>query len=407
MLTPMSESEIEKMREAGRINALAHVAVEKSLTAGITTVELDAIAGQVISQHGCTPSFLTEYGFPANICISVNEEIGHGLPGNRVIQLGDVVKVDIGAEFGGFHSDSARTHIVGAPSKQVRNLVEATQNALAAGIQSAQPGGRLSDISHAIFSTVDSAGYQLVRNACGHGIGRKIHEDPLIPNFGPSNRGPQIRPGMVFAIEPIVTDGSRFTRRDENGWTNITADLSYSAHFEHTVLITEHGPEILTGSLVSSAGPASEQKTENFITRPLQDADRQLLLKMANEQMNPILIEAWGQMVDPGILDEADSFTFVIETEKGKTAGFYTVCEVEGSLFLKTIVIDAPYQGKGIGKQVLLELEQMAQSEGYPAIELWVQTNNHRAIAIYEKLGYAVVDHPFFNTVAMRKAFVR
>lgn len=423
MIPIRSASQIEKLRKAGHINAMAHQAVKEHLVVGVTTEELDEMARRVIVSHGGTPSFETEYGFPGAVSVSINEEIGHGVPGKRVIQSGDLVKVDIGVEFEGYHSDCAMTHIVGTSEASSVELLETAKFAMEQGIEHAMPGKHLSDISHAIFTTIDTRGYSLIRNAFGHGIGQHLHEEPYIANFGPPHHGPTIRPGMVLAIEPLVSNGSRYVKELDNKWTTVTADGSYSAHFEHTVLITAEGAEILTALPGQSARVEKEQarlhegepggwtpsgfKTEygpEISVRKMQPDDRDTLLRIANEQMNPILLEAWGQRVEPGILDTEEAVTCVIETADGQTAGFYTWNEQEHALFLHTIVIDKPYQGRGIGKLVIRKLEYAARGKNLPAIELWVQSNNRKAISLYEKLGFVPMDHPFFNTIAMKKS---
>lgn len=213
---------------------------------GITTGELDHYAQQRIRELGGKPSFLGYNGFPGAVCISINEEVIHGIPGMRVIQLGDVVSLDIGVYHGGFHGDSAATIIVGTVAPEVTSLVETTRQALQAGLAKVRPGARLSDVSHAIEQTVIANGCSVVRDFVGHGVGRNLHEEPQVPNFGAPGRGPLLKPGMTLAIEPMVNlGGAKVTVLDDK-WTVVTLDGKPSAHFEHTVAVLDEGMEILT-----------------------------------------------------------------------------------------------------------------------------------------------------------------
>ena len=246
MITTKSRHELEIMREAGRIVAMAHDAVKKLIAPGITTSELDAAVEKVILQAGATPSFKGYQGFPAAICASVNEELVHGIPGSRKLNEGDIISVDIGAFYKGYHGDSANTFAVGAISDAAQKLLDVTEASLHEGIKMAKSGNRLSDISHAIQVFVEAEGMSIVRDYVGHGIGREMHEPPQVPNYGPPGRGIRLRPGHVLAIEPMVNLGGLEVRTLADNWTVITEDGSLCAHFEHTVAITEEGPEILT-----------------------------------------------------------------------------------------------------------------------------------------------------------------
>jgi methionyl aminopeptidase len=242
-----SPQEIAKMRRAGRIVADTIDAVTASVRPGITTGDLDAIAEKVIVDAGAIPSFKGYRGFPASICASLNQEVVHGIPGRRTLQEGDILSLDFGAIWEGYHADSAVTVFVGeSPSAEAEKLVRVTEESLEAGISQAKPGNHLSDISSAVQQVVEGAGFAVVREYVGHGIGRNLHEDPQIPNYGPPGRGPELKPGLVIAIEPMVNMGSWETRVLADGWTVVTADDSLSAHFEHTVALTDEGPEILT-----------------------------------------------------------------------------------------------------------------------------------------------------------------
>ena len=246
MIILKTKEEIETIRQAGRIVALTAAEVAKAIRPGVKTKELDEIAEAFIRAHHAKPSFKGYRGFPGSICVSVNEELVHGIPGERRLRDGDIVTLDIGAEFDGYHADSAWTYPVGTISEEDRRLLEVTERALYEGLKYATPNNRLSDISHAIQTTVEAAGFSIVREYVGHGIGRNLHEEPQILNYGPPNKGPRLKPGMVLAIEPMVNAGERFVKTLSDNWTVVTVDGSRCAHFEHTVAITETGCEILT-----------------------------------------------------------------------------------------------------------------------------------------------------------------
>jgi methionyl aminopeptidase len=246
MIICKSKSELDIMREAGRIVALTHIELAKVIRPGITTKDLDDIADKFIRSMGATPSFKGYGGFSGSICTSVNEELVHGIPGNRVLQDGDIISLDIGAEINGYHGDSAWTYAVGKITDEAKMLMDVTEQSLYKGLEQALPGSRLSDVSHAIQSYVEAAGFSIVREYVGHGIGRNLHEDPQIPNYGPPGRGPRLKPGMVLAIEPMVNAGERYVRTLEDKWTVVTVDKSLCAHYEHTIAITDDGYEILT-----------------------------------------------------------------------------------------------------------------------------------------------------------------
>jgi methionyl aminopeptidase len=242
-----SSEELERMRRAGRVVAATIDRLVERVRPGMTTGELDGIAEDAIQSAGAVPSFMGYRGFPASICTSVNEEIVHGIPGKRRLREGDVLSLDVGAIWEGYHGDSAVTVFVGEPrSDQVEKLVRVTEESLEAGIAQIRPGNRLSDISHSIQQVAEGAGFTVVREYVGHGIGQSLHEDPPIPNYGPPGRGPELRPGLVVAVEPMVNVGGWETRLLADEWTVVTADGSLSAHFEHTIAVTEDGPEVLT-----------------------------------------------------------------------------------------------------------------------------------------------------------------
>ncbi|AYA74132.1 type I methionyl aminopeptidase [Bacillus sp. Y1] len=246
MIICKTPREIEIMREAGRIVALTHQELKKHIVPGITTKELDKIAEAFIRKHDAIPSFKGYNGFTGSICASVNEELVHGIPGNRVLNNGDIISIDIGAEYNGYHGDSAWTYAVGSIDEETQRLLDVTEESLYKGLNEAKPGDRLSNISHAIQTYVEANGFSVVREYVGHGIGQDLHEDPQIPHYGPPNKGPRLKPGMVLAVEPMVNAGSRYVKTLADDWTVVTVDGSMCAHFEHTIAITETGFEILT-----------------------------------------------------------------------------------------------------------------------------------------------------------------
>ncbi len=241
-----SNQEIAAMRQAGRIVAVVLEMLKQQVRPGIKTKELDTIAARELERLGAKPSFKGYRGFPANLCVSVNDEIVHGVPGKRVLEEGDIVSLDCGAIFMGFQGDAAVTVGVGNISSQAEQLMETTQGALKAGIAAAYPGVRLGDISAAIQHYAESRGYSVVREYTGHGIGRKMHEEPQIPNFGLPGQGLVLKKGMALALEPMVNIGDWRTRLGDNHWTVFSSDGSLSAHFEHTIAITDAEPEVLT-----------------------------------------------------------------------------------------------------------------------------------------------------------------
>ncbi|HXG39582.1 MAG TPA: type I methionyl aminopeptidase [Candidatus Limnocylindrales bacterium] len=247
MVTRKSREEIEKMRRAGRIVAEVLALVESELRPGVSTGYLDRIAERYIRSAGAIPSFKGYHGFPASLCISIDDEVVHGIPGDRIIREGQVVSVDAGAIVEGWHADAARTFYVGGePPEPVRRLIETTRLAMLAGIAAAVPGNRVGDISAAVEDVAAPAGYGIVRQYVGHGIGTEMHQEPQVPNYRTPARGIRLEPGICLAIEPMLTLGSHEVETKADGWTVVTRDGSLAAHFEHTIAITEEGPEILT-----------------------------------------------------------------------------------------------------------------------------------------------------------------
>lgn len=241
-----SSTEIERMRQAGRIVALILERLRHEIRPGMATAELDELTVREAERYGVKPSFKGYHGYPANLCVSVNDEVVHGIPGDRVLREGDIVSLDFGAIYEGLQADAAVTVGVGQISSEAQRLVEATQGALMAGIQRCRPGARLGDVSAAIQEYVESRGFSVVREYSGHGVGRELHEDPQVPNFGSPGSGPRLRQGMTLALEPMVNAGGWLTRVAPNHWTVLTADGSLSAHFEHTIVIAAGGAEVLT-----------------------------------------------------------------------------------------------------------------------------------------------------------------
>ena len=246
-VTIKSAREIELMREAGRLLALVHEELAKIIRPGISTKDIDRACEEMIRSYGCTPNFLNYQGYPGSVCVSVNEEVVHGIPTDRhIIQEGDIVSLDTGLIYQGYHSDAARTHAVGKVSSEAQKLMDVTKQSFFEGIKMAKAGNHLFDISNAIDAYIRPYGYGIVRDLVGHGIGTHLHEEPEIPNFAQRRRGLRLQPGMTLAIEPMVNLGTADVRWMKDGWTVISADHSLSAHYENTILITEGEPEILT-----------------------------------------------------------------------------------------------------------------------------------------------------------------
>ena len=250
-ITIKSSRELDLMRQAGKVVAKAKAAVKEAIKPGATSAEMDALAEEVIRSNGAIPSFkgykpTPSMPFPATLCFSFNDELVHGIPGNRKMKEGDIVSVDCGAIVEGFHGDSAFTVRVGEITQEAQTLIDVTNESLYEGIEKAVVGGRLTDISHAVQEYAEKRRFSVVREYVGHGIGRALHEEPSIPNFGDPGKGPLLIPGMVIAIEPMLNIGGWKTRQLPDKWTVVTADNSLSAHFEHTILISKEGPQVLT-----------------------------------------------------------------------------------------------------------------------------------------------------------------
>jgi methionyl aminopeptidase len=249
MIPIKNAGEIEALRRSAALLVKTFHAVEIAVRPGTATEELDEIAYRTITEGGGSPAFKGYNGYPATVCVSIDEQVVHGIPGPRIIREGEIVSLDIGVNLNGFFSDAAKSYAVGTVSPEKRRLVETTRAALAEGIRQCRTPNRLSDISHAIQCAAEEKGFSVVRELVGHGIGRAMHEEPQVPNFGAAHRGPRLQAGMVFAIEPMINTGSERVRILEDGWTVVSEDGAPSAHFEHTVLITGNRPEILTAGI--------------------------------------------------------------------------------------------------------------------------------------------------------------
>lgn len=246
MIVLKSRAEIEKMRVAGRVVAGALAGMREMVRPGVSTAELDRFAEDYIRKQGAKPAFKGYMGYPATICASINEVVVHGIPSARVLNEGDIVGIDLGAVADGYYGDAAVTFAVGEVSDEVGRLMAVTAECLARAVESAVVGNRVSDISHAVQAHAEENGFSVVREFVGHGIGRKLHDEPQIPNFGPPGQGPRLKAGMTLAIEPMINMGVYQTVVLDDGWTAVTRDRKPSAHFEHTIVVTEDGPEILT-----------------------------------------------------------------------------------------------------------------------------------------------------------------
>ena len=246
MIIVKSEREIELMRRAGKITAAARALAGEMVKPGVTTREIDKAVFHFIRSQGAEPSFLNYNGYPASVCVSVNDEIIHGIPGPRVLKEGDIVSVDVGAYIGGFHGDCAATYPCGKISEEAQRLIDVTRQSFFEGFAQAREGNRISDISHAVQKYVEENGFSVVRDYVGHGVGANLHEAPEVPNYGKPGHGPRLAPGMTLAVEPLVNQGDWRIKVMRDGWTVRTADGSLSAHYENSILITKGEPEILT-----------------------------------------------------------------------------------------------------------------------------------------------------------------
>ncbi len=241
-----SKTEIEKIRESSSIVADTLQMLEQHLAPGVKTGDLDAMAEDYIRSRGGRPAFKGYYGFPATLCVSINDEVVHGIPGKRMLKEGDIVSIDCGVEKNGYYGDHARTFVISTVDEKIQKLIDTTYESLLKGIEQAKSGNRLYDIGHAVQVHAESNGFSVIRKLVGHGIGTQLHEDPQVPNYGKAGTGPELHSGMVLAIEPMINEGKYDVFTGDDGWTVFTKDGKMSAHFEHTVCITENGPDILS-----------------------------------------------------------------------------------------------------------------------------------------------------------------
>ncbi|MDO4517666.1 MAG: type I methionyl aminopeptidase [Bacillota bacterium] len=247
MIIIKSDSEIDLMRESGKVTGFILKELENIIKPGLSTADIDRFVEKTIRGANMIPTFLGYGGFPASACVSINEEVVHGIPSKkRILREGDIVSVDVGSTYKGYVSDAARTYPVGKISDEAKHLIEATKNSFFAGIELCRVGNRLSDISHAIQVSAEAEGFSVIRDFVGHGVGQQMHEDPQIPNYGKAGRGPRLAKGMVFAIEPMICEGTYDVKTLSNEWTVVTLDGKLSAHYENTVVITDGEPELLT-----------------------------------------------------------------------------------------------------------------------------------------------------------------
>jgi methionyl aminopeptidase len=278
MIELKTDREIEIIKSNGEILARALKLVEQSIRPGVKTKELNQLAEDFIIKEGAYPAFKGYRGFPSSICVSIDEEVVHGIPGERVLEQGQIVSVDVGVLKDGYYADAARTYSIGEISEKSRQLIDVTRRALEHAVDSVKEGRHLSDISHAIQSFVEQNGFSVVRDLVGHGIGRQMHEEPQIPNFGPPGRGPLLKKGMTLAIEPMVNEGRSEVITLSDNWTVVTQDGSLSAHFEHTIAITENGAEILTRPAPCVAKEEGIQ-VEGTVVEPLPNASFRVQLE--------------------------------------------------------------------------------------------------------------------------------
>ncbi len=246
MITIKSQDEFAKMRVAGACVAAVHSAVREAAVPGVTTKDLDLLAAGIIERHGCTPSFFGYYGYPASICASPNSVIVHGIPGSHVLREGDLLSIDVGAIFEGYHGDAAISFGIGEVAEETQRLIDTTERAMWAGLAQATPGNRVGDIGFAVGAIGEAAGYGIVREYVGHGIGKRMHEEPQVPNYGRVGKGMKLREGMALCIEPMFNLGTEETTVLDDRWTVVTADGSLSCHWEHTIALTEDGPQVFT-----------------------------------------------------------------------------------------------------------------------------------------------------------------
>ncbi|RIV20094.1 type I methionyl aminopeptidase [Alicyclobacillaceae bacterium I2511] len=418
--------ELAVLRESGRINSAAMAAAAAALVPGISTLEVCEVARRVVERAGAH-SALPEVGFPGFLCVSVNNQVGHAVPGSYCLCVGDVVKIDLAIQYKGAYTDAARTYGVGGRQTNLTGRVQGLgehmafvgRTAVAAGVQALCPNRPLSDASFAMGDVVARAGFTVVRHAMGHGTGTALHTWPIVPSFGPAGKGPRVRQGFVLALEPVLTAGNGSVRKLPDGWTEVTADGSLSAHWEDTVWVGQDGAVVVTDESIAGAAALTggldcqaSQGSQEIILKGgwrihwmgLEDTGE--VLKLAQSQMNSTLIEAWGRRVDPKeVLAGEGTCTQVVRDAAGALAGFLTfsVLETRSVLHIHTLVLSPHWQGSGLAHQLLQELEHRALCRGLLRLELWVQTNNFRAQRFYAREGFVETGGPYLHSIKMYK----
>lgn len=411
------------LKESGHINGMAMVTAAGALVSGISTREVSEAAQRVVEREGAQ-SALREVGFPGFCCVSVNNQVGHGVPGSQRLCKGDVVKIDIAIRHRGMYTDAARTYVVGSKCQSSaehlgglgEHLMWLVRSAARAGVQALRPDCALSDVSQAMGDVVRQSGFAVVRHALGHGTGTALHTWPIVPSFGPGGRGPRARWGWVLAIEPVIAAGKGRVHKLPDGWTEATVDGSLAAHWEDTVWVGEDGAVIVTELPATGLGestngvdcPGSGMRilTGGWMTRWMGAADAREVVQLAESQMNPMLIEAWGRRVDPKeIIEVKDACTLVARDAVGHLAGFITfsVSANRAIMHIQTLVLSPQCQGSGLAQQLLQEVERRARARRLLRLELWVQTNNPRAQRFYAREGFVESDSPYLHSLRMCK----
>ncbi|MCL6592360.1 MAG: type I methionyl aminopeptidase [Alicyclobacillus sp.] len=392
-----SRADLAGLRASGRVNTQVHCAVRQALQPGVRTADLAAVANAVLQQTGATSS-LPELGFPAALCVSVNEETGHGVPGPRILQPGDWVKIDVSVQLEGWHTDAATTYTItdtGAKPNPV------ARPALWAALAAVLPGRPLSDVAHAAWRAIKSAGATPVRTAFGHGIGRALHEPPQLPSFGPPGQGPRMRSGLTLAVEPVVSTGRGLVLTGPDGWVQCSADGSRTAHEERSLWLSPAGPLLLTPLPDDAAEPCSP----GLMFRQATRQDQPYLLHLAHQTMDDVLTRAWGRRVRAEeVLNPPSGTVWVLSATDGQPVGMVAYsAPLFDPLYIHTLLIDPHCQGQGRGTQVLAALAQVARWRGAEALELSVQVVNERALRWYQRLGFEPCGPVRFGTQRLRK----
>ncbi|MCL6637825.1 MAG: type I methionyl aminopeptidase [Alicyclobacillus sp.] len=390
-------ADLPGLRASGRINTQVHCAVRQALHPGVRTAELNAIAAAVLQQAGAQSS-LPDLGFPASLCVSVNEETGHGVPGQRTLQPGDWVKIDVAVHVAGWHTDAATTYTITDAGAEPNPTA---RPALWAALAAALPGRPLSDVAYAAWQAITSSGATPVRSAFGHGVGRALHEPPQLPSFGPPGHGPRLRSGLALAVEPVVSTGSGLVYTGPDGWVHCTADGSRSAHEERSLWLSPAGPLVLTPLPDDPVVPSSPV----LCFRQAVCQDHPYLLHLAHHTMDVVLTQAWGRRVRAEeVLHPPSGSVWVLSAKDGQPVGMVSFsAPLFDPLYIHTLIIDPNCQGQGLGTQVLAALAQLARWRGAVAVELSVQVTNERALRWYQRLGFQPWGPVRFGTQRLRK----